>query len=49
MTKQTVYLSNIARKSGCRQTALSQAVCLLNSPLLEKSDNEQLQVLAKGC
>ena len=36
MTKQTVYLNNIARKSGCRLQ--NQAVCLLNSPLLERSD-----------
>ena len=38
MTKQTVYLNNIATKSGFR-TALSQAVCVLNSPLLERSDD----------
>ena len=35
MTKQTVYLNDFARKSGFRAQFL---VCLLNSPLLERSD-----------
>ena len=38
MTKQTVYLHNFTRKSGFR-LQLSEAVCLLNSPLLERSDD----------
>ena len=38
MTKQTVYLNNYARKSGFR-FAISEGVCLLNSPLLERSDD----------
>ena len=35
MTKQTVYLNNNARKSE----SISEAVCLLNSPLWERSDD----------
>ena len=38
MTKQTVYLNNFARKSGCK-IAISEAVSLLNAPLLERSDD----------
>ena len=34
MMKQTVYLNNFARKSG-----IPEAVCLLDSPLLERSDD----------
>ena len=37
MTKPTVYLNNFAKKSGFRLQ--SEAVCLLNSPLLERSDD----------
>ena len=37
MTTQTVYLNNFARKSGFTLQFLS--VCLLNSPLSERSDD----------
>ena len=50
MTRQTVYLNNIARKSGCRLHYLRQSA-FLNSPLLERSDelsNEQCDKTAES-
>ena len=38
MMKQTVYLNNFARKIGFIY-AISEAVYVLNSPLLERSDD----------
>ena len=46
MTKQTVYLNNFARKSDL--DGISEAVCLLNSPLLERSDYLSNYIFEKG-
>ena len=41
MTKKTVYLNNFVRKMI--YITISEAVCFLNSPLLEKSDDLSIE------
>ena len=47
MTKQTLYLNNLHKKEWI-YIAISKAICLLNSPLLERSDDlsNEMQVLS---
>ena len=45
MTKQTVYQISFAGKSGF-YIAISEEVCLSNSPLLERSDELSNEIVA---